>query len=114
MTESQHGFPVFSPLDVTWFGPASEPIIGPQAQADIEAIRKNHGVEGFLLARKLVKKIEGLLDHPVSITSMRVSDPPGVGPRYACDLDDGYLAVCWVLEPPAEMKPAGLPFGSSG
>jgi hypothetical protein len=111
MTEpsgESHEFPVFRPVDVRWFGPASEPIIGPRAEADIKAIRKKRPIlEHRILGRRLVQKIKRLLDSPVSITGVLVPDPPGVGPRYACDLDDGYAAVCWVLEPPAGMTAAG-------
>ncbi|MGA8234055.1 MAG: hypothetical protein WB795_21440 [Candidatus Acidiferrales bacterium] len=97
------GFPASQPTGVRWEWPATEPIIGPAAEADIRLIRQGDR----RLAKRLVRSIGSLLDHPVSARSTLIPDPPGIGPRYASDLGKGFAAVCWVLQPPPEYSRSG-------
>jgi hypothetical protein len=96
-------FPVSWPVGVSWSGLAVEPIVGPSAEADLREIRKQHR----FLGRRLVRNIRRLPDQPLTLSCKLIRDPPDVGPRYACDLDKGYAAVCWILAPPAELSGAG-------
>lgn len=103
--EPERRFPVSPPpVGVSWSGSPTEPIIGPEAEADLRGIRKWHPFRG----QWLVHKIRHLLDNPIAATGEKVRDPLGVGPRYACDLGKGYAAVCWVLEPPDRLSGLGL------
>lgn len=81
-----------------------EPIIGPDAGADLRKLREQHG---RWLAKRLTSEVRGLLDRQPSRYAVRVCDPPGVGPRYWVDLGNGYVVVYWVLEPPPEARGAG-------
>ncbi|HEV2361227.1 MAG TPA: hypothetical protein VGS21_05960 [Acidimicrobiales bacterium] len=90
-------FPVSSfPVDIPWSVRVSEPIIGVWAEVDIRGIRAMDRA----LAKQLVKSIAGLLDRPEGTPRYLIKDPPGVGPRYATDLGEGFAAVCWVVTPP--------------
>lgn len=99
----KRGFPASPPTGVRWEWPATEPIIGPAAEADIRVVRQ----ADRRLAKRLVRSIGSLLDHPVSARSALIPDPPGIGPRYASDLGNGFAAVCWVLQPPPEYSGSG-------
>jgi hypothetical protein len=101
--DPNQGFPVSPPVNVPWPQRRTEPIIGPEAERDIRTIRATDR----RLAKRLVRSIGGLLDRPSSTTLHRIADPPGVGPRYATDLGDGYAAVCWVLTPPVDQSRNG-------
>jgi hypothetical protein len=97
------GFPASEPTGVRWEWPATEPIIGPAAEEDIRLVRQGDR----RLAKRLVRSIGSLLDRPVSAYSTLIPDPPGIGPRYASDLREGFAAVCWVLQPPPEYSGSG-------
>ena len=92
------------PGSVSWTGPATKPLFGPDAEADLQTIADDN----FRRAKRLLKMIDRLLyaSRP-SIDAMRIPDPLGVGPRYFVELRDGYGAIYWVLEPPGHMSGAG-------
>jgi hypothetical protein len=98
------GFPVSGPVGVTWTTLGSEPIVGPDAIVDLRAIREEHG---RLRAWQLSHAIGNLSYQPLNVTAEKIPDPPGVGPRYMCDIGFGFVAVCWVLAPPLERSGAG-------
>lgn len=93
-----HGFPAVPPRDLPWRWRSAQPILGPEAEADLRSIRSRDR----RLARRLTEAVVGLLDWRSSEAALPIPDPPGVGPRYAVDLGDGYAGVCWPLRPPPE------------
>jgi hypothetical protein len=98
------GFRYSPPIGVTWTTLGSEPIVGPDALGDLRGIREQHG---RLRAWRLSHAIANLSYEPLSVTAEKIRDPPGVGPRYMCDIGFGYVAACWVLAPPPEWSGAG-------
>jgi hypothetical protein len=101
---SMERFPVYGPRGVTgWWLRRPEPIVGPDAEADIREIaRHDRG-----LARGLMRDVMELLDSRPSMFAEPVRDPPGVGPRGMMDLRKGYVAVFWILRPPPKSPGAG-------
>jgi hypothetical protein len=94
-------FPVFEPQGVTWRWPIREPIIGPEAKADLLGIKE----QSKWLARKLGREVAELLLNDLSKRREEVPDNPRR--RYLVNLQYGYCAVFWVLAPPREMSGAG-------
>jgi hypothetical protein len=78
------------------------PIVGPPAKADILKIKQGNR----RLAKRLTRKVNGLLDKPLDEIEELIPDPPGIGPRYMVDLVDGYVVVYWILSPPDELRGA--------
>jgi len=94
------GFPVSEPEGIDWRSLRDMPVIGREADEEIAAIRS----QDRRLWKELVRMINRLLDRPLSKIAEKISDPPGIGPRYLIDLKDGYVAVFWVVDPPANLS----------
>jgi hypothetical protein len=97
-------FPVAWPTEIKGYGLKRQPVVGPQAKSDLVAIKAE---EGLILAGRLGREIKNLLDLPLHAIAELIPDPPGVGPRYMVDLDAGYVAIYWIVDPPSKLSGAG-------